>query len=71
MKSYVRVMETTAATSPTSGFFILTAEIDDASLMSYGEAQFFQRRAHDEHPKIRWEVRAAQDDLYIVEGSLP
>ena len=41
MKSYVKVLDTSGMTSPTSGYFILTPEIGDASLMSYGDAQFF------------------------------
>jgi hypothetical protein len=68
VKSYVKVLDTSGMTSPTSGYFILTPEIGDASLMSYGDAQFFQRRAHDQDPKIDWEIRAAQDDLYVVAG---
>jgi hypothetical protein len=63
VRSYLKVLDTTGATSPTSGYFILTPEIGEASLMSYGDAQFSQRRALDEDPKIRWEIRSAQDDL--------
>jgi hypothetical protein len=71
VQTYIKVLDTTGVPSSVSSDFILTSGIEDASLMSYADAQFFQRRAHDEDPKIRWEIRAAQDDLYVVQGSLP
>ena len=67
MTAYIRVA-TVGGTAPVADGFDLVYSRDDATKISYDDADFFRKRAYEKFPEIDWRIEEVERGKYFVRG---
>jgi hypothetical protein len=68
MNSYVRLPQAAGETAPVTKHFDFVYVPDDATRMSYDDADYFRKRAFEKLPDLDWQVEKAGEGKYVVRG---